>query len=223
MTEITFVLRIELGQTTLAALAMLLGRVPTAKARVSGDAHHAVGDAPAVTQTPPATREKKGGWISDERDALLRELIPTMTPMNDILSRVNALRGAPATKTLIRSRAAGVLKLRRPPEVTPPHLRANLAVRHAAKAAPPPSSEDVPAVKEEAPDGGGAVTAAPAPVRETPQRKSATRQQIIDFCRGRGWTVDQFDIGAINKRLDGLGHPGFTLIEPAARRIGRAA
>jgi hypothetical protein len=54
-------------------------------------------------------------------------------------------------------------------------------------------------------------------------RKPADREQITAFCRGRGWTIDTFDIEAINHRLGKLGHPGFDLVYPPARRGGRAA
>ena len=58
-------------------------------------------------------------WLkrTDERAALLRQLWPTETPVDDIRDQMNRLPGVPMDVTAVRN-WAGDLKLRRPPGFT---------------------------------------------------------------------------------------------------------
>jgi hypothetical protein len=55
-----------------------------------------------------------------------------------------------------------------------------------------------------------------------PERKAVAREAIDAWCRARGWHFEKFDIEAVNERCAKVGHPGFTLLDPA-RRAGAAA
>lgn len=98
----------------------------------------------------------------------------------------------------------------REPDVLPP-----------AAADPPPASDASLGARARIVSAKPAAQDVPPMPRPVPQRKSADREQIRSFCEARGLQFDKFDIDAINKRLEKLGHPGFTLIDPLARRYTR--
>lgn len=176
-------------------------------------------------QSPPR-------WHSPERDAVLKRLWPTETPSKEIRRELAALDGPPLPKSDYVAQRAFVLGLKRPASMVPSQLHARVARPTEPMVAPVvslvgtvPSVVSQPSLKAPSP---AAFSQAAMPVRvlaseagdRSMKRLSADRQQIIDFCKGRGWNTDKFDIAAINERLGALGHPGFTLIDnpPAGRR-----
>lgn len=159
---ITIALRLDASPTLLAALAELAGvarqflgdRIAKLNVAISPPADgervpatargRSAGRAPAAkTQTPPA-RVKNGKWISEERDALIRELAVTTMRARDIGVRVNALPGPVASMSVIRTRWAH-LGIRRPDELTPDWLRDRIASRLASETVPSAPVEAPPA------------------------------------------------------------------------------
>lgn len=186
---ITVALRLDASPALLAVLAELAGvarqlfgdRIAKANVAISPPADgervpatargRSAGRAPAAkTQTPPA-RVKNGKWISEERDALIRELAVTTMRARDIGAQVNALPGPIASISVIRARW-GQLGVRRPDELTPPWLRDHIAPWLASEPVPyasletPPEAEAAPEAiaPAVAPDESGSVpSAAPEP------------------------------------------------------------
>ena len=175
----------------------------------------------------PSARE----WKTPERMQALRDLYPTAETFDEVFEGVRAASpGRPMPERQTLRNDAVRIGLRRPPAARPP------AFTKRAATTPAEAPEPVDAPKFVVPGHSTLAEALPPSVRENlarmaqpkietpsaPQRGEpieASQEAIRGWAEARGLTMGAFDLNVVNKKAKALGHPGFVLKQPAARRF----
>ena len=196
---------------------------------------------PAIMRTAASLGFPLGqpDWLTDAREARLKALYPAAPRFQDVWDGVRDASPdvpMPNERQVLRNAALN-MGLRRPQDLMPPGLKRHVDARVAAAdtpgvIAPPlqppaaPRAEGAPATLGDAVDeklrSKLMRLAEPAPALPPVPKQTAPieagQEAIRVWAQQRGLQMGAFDIDVVNRKAKSLGHPGFILRSPAARR-----